>query len=313
VTFSYTPQNPTDTCNQIYTKIPAVFSIGGMNLPGGNVSRSEWDANRFYFSLANIASSADPNCGHQQNGVPCSDSFQFLSSSPELYFSQGWTANAQKNGDGYDISSNLSTTKVNRDNRYRFYQPACSNYPQGETIEASEAVDILVLSKRDGVGMTGNVSPTTATATITVSDRWDGDTYLNATLTVKFTGTWFTSGAKLDNSGPYPATSGKSTFVAPPPSSGDSTSNSISKYLKIIVPAVSAAAVLGLILCCGLKCIKGSRARKAASPAGNYEAYAHQGFPMQQPYEQKQPTMYTETQAVYTYPQGAFRPAPHGL
>jgi hypothetical protein len=277
-----------------------------MNLPGSNISRSDWDANKFYFSLASVWSSADPNCGQQFSGIACNDSFQFLSSSPDLYFSQGWTANAQKNGDGYDISGNLSTIKVNGDNKFKFYQPACSTYPQGATIQASEATRILVLSKEDDVGMTGNVNPTTAKATITVSNRWDGDTYLNATLTVKFNGTWFTSGAKLDNSGPYPATSGKSTFV-PPPSSDSSTSGKITKYLKIIIPAVGAVALFSLILCCGLKCFRGSRARKAAAPtAGNYAAFAQQGFPMQQPYEQKQPNVYTQVEGDYAHPQGVY-------
>jgi hypothetical protein len=146
----------------------------------------------------------------------CFPRFETNSSSSFFYWGQYWTLDAVKSGDGFDISGNLTTTKAGGGTDLVInFPPGCPDGSTGVRYEKNP----LVAS--DQVSMTGHVSSEIANVIFTISNfsmRDDGNgeqINLPGQLKFNFTGVWWSDGAGLITTEPYPSANG---VKAKPPS-----------------------------------------------------------------------------------------------
>jgi hypothetical protein len=167
-----------------------------------------------------------------------------------MYWGQYWTLDAIKNGDGFDISGNLTTTKAGFSADLQIDFPA--GCPQG-SFGASYEKSPLVAG--DQVSVEGHISPQTANVIFTISNltlRHDGNGSLYefpGELKFNFTGDWWPYGAGLVTTGQYPNANG--VKAAPP----QAARTSRTRLAEIIGGSLGGVLILAIAtyLCCSWK------------------------------------------------------------
>lgn len=180
----------------------------------------------------------------------CFPRLETSSSTSFMYWGQYWTLDAIKNGDGFDISGNLTTTKAGFSADLQIDFPA--GCPQG-SFGASYEKSPLVAG--DQVSMEGHISPQTANVIFTISNltlRHDGNGSLYqfpGELKFNFTGDWWQYGAGLVTTGQYPNANG--VKAAPP----QAARTSRTRLAEIIGGSLGGVLILAIAtyLCCSWK------------------------------------------------------------
>ena len=173
----------------------AWLSIGDMLTPDGKYNRSNWDTNPYWFHLAGCRYSTWFNknaSDYKCLGTESSGTFQ--SSSSRFYWGQAWTLAATKAGDGYDLRGSITTSKTITINDFEFTLLCGRSSSTNRTNDFSKNY----LQLKDGVTLTGHISPITAEMTIAFRNLSVRSTFdSGATLSYTFKGTWWQGGARL--------------------------------------------------------------------------------------------------------------------
>jgi len=139
----------------------------------------------------------------------CFPRLETNSSTSFYYWGQAWTLSAVKNGDGYDISGNLTTNKTGASTDLVIYfPPGCPEGSFGNRYEKSP------LFFNDRVSMVGHITPQIANVMFSIANlslRADGNgetIFLPGELNFNFSGQWWQDGAGLVTTGQYPSGNG---------------------------------------------------------------------------------------------------------
>jgi hypothetical protein len=159
-----------------------------------------------------------------------------------------------KNGDGFDISGNVTTTKAMGGIQGLYFA-----FPADETHHSTEWYSLVDFFNSTLVSLTGHVSPTKADVTFTVTTfHWGSDPPF-ATLQYVFSGQPWKDGAQLVTTGDKPTTTGALKMALPGASTAPnatSTGTPAADGMKTIIGAVTGGGVLvlviaiGIVLCC---------------------------------------------------------------
>jgi hypothetical protein len=201
-----------------------------------------------------------------------------------------------KNGDGYDISGNVTKTKAMSGSQGMYF-----SFPSDAThgIQTYNLYDFTI--PRDPVSMTGHISPTDANLTFTISNFHSGSAAPFATLEFVFSGKAWKDGAQLVTTGDHPTTTGQAKAAKAASPSGTSTSTSTSKPLSTIIGAAAGGGVLilliviGLVFCCCLGSVMSCFRRKKQQSQMNQQW-------QQQQQQQAPPVVQYGSAGQYTAP-----------
>jgi hypothetical protein len=178
----------------------------------------------------------------------CFPRFETNSSNSFFYWGQYWTLDAVKNGDGFDISGNLTTTKAGGETDLLInFPPGCPEGSTGVSYEKSP----LVAS--DQVSMAGHVSSQVANVIFTISNfsmRDDGNgqqIQLPGELKFNFTGVWWADGAALVTTEPYPKSNG---VKAKPPPNAHISGAQLGRIIGGAIGGVLFLVILAICWCC---------------------------------------------------------------
>jgi hypothetical protein len=104
---------------------------------------------------------------------------------------QAWTLSYTKNGDGYDISGNLTTTKISTGNSAYFGVPVC------DRLESGESYQFDALFSDNQVSMSGRITSDQADLTFTLQSLSEDNRPIGAVVTYQFKGAAWKDGARL--------------------------------------------------------------------------------------------------------------------
>jgi len=233
----------------------------------------------------------------------CPSWLRLASSTPDYWWTQVWTLQSIKNGDAFDISGYISTNKTSK-----LVNEVGIVFDDDKDNQCAKFFGTTSLWYNDTVTMTGRVTPERADIVFVVGDLADTPSKrLGATLTFRFSGSWWNQGAYLVTTAGNLTTSGKSKFYK-------ETKNDVLKKIKIITPILAVSGPLIAIIVIGCCCWRIVRKRKTtiAKPTHNgtyllvwarrifgqcdHPKGQEQNFPLHTPYQRQDspPPSYSE-------------------